>query len=121
MSDKTTLVIGASVDPTRYANKAIRMLRSHGHEVVAVGRDKGKVVDVEIQQSIPEGLHPDTVTLYINPTIQKSYYDQVAALKPRRVIFNPGTEHEEFESLMQKNGIEPVEACTLVLLSTNQF
>jgi predicted CoA-binding protein len=121
MPDKVTLVIGASADPTRYANKAIRMLRSHGHEVVAVGRDKGKVVDVEIQQTIPADLHPDTVTLYINPMIQKSYYEQIAALKPRRVIFNPGTENEEFETLVKGKGIEPIEACTLVLLSTNQY
>ncbi len=97
------------------------MLRSHGHPVVAVGRHAGKVGDVEFLQEIPEDLHPDTVTLYVNTGIQKDYYDKVVALKPRRVIFNPGTENSEFESLVAKNGIEPVEACTLVLLSTNQF
>jgi len=121
MSDPITLVIGASTDPARYANKAIKMLRSHGHAVVAVGRDQGSVGDVAIRPEIPADLHPDTVTLYVNPRIQKEYYDQIAALKPRRVIFNPGTENAEFETLVQKNGIEPVEACTLVLLSTNQF
>ncbi|MBS1594974.1 MAG: CoA-binding protein [Bacteroidetes bacterium] len=121
MSDKLTLVIGASTQPDRYANKAIRMLRSHGHSVVGVGRDQGTVVDVPIQAEAPAGLHPDTVTLYINPRIQKDYYDKVLALKPKRVIFNPGTENAEFETLLQKNGIEPVEACTLVLLSTNQY
>jgi predicted CoA-binding protein len=121
MSDKITLVIGASTEPSRYANKAIKMLRSHGHEVVGVGRDKGKVADVELRQEIPAGLHPDTVTLYINPAIQKSYYDKVLALKPRRVIFNPGTENEEFEHLLEQNKIAAEEACTLVLLSTGQF
>lgn len=121
MSDKLTLVIGASTDPTRYANKAIRMLRSHGHTVVGVGRELGTVSDVTIQPETPADLHPDTVTLYINPRIQKSYYEKVVALKPRRVIFNPGTENPEFEALLQQNGIEPVEACTLVLLSTHQY
>ncbi|MBS1622590.1 MAG: CoA-binding protein [Bacteroidetes bacterium] len=121
MSDKLTLVIGASTDPERYANKAIRMLRSHGHPVVGVGRDLGTVADVAIQAETPADLHPDTVTLYVNPHIQKNYYDQIVALKPKRVIFNPGTENAEFEALLQKNGIEPVEACTLVLLSTNQY
>jgi len=121
MSDKTTLVIGASDNPERYSYKAIKMLRGHGHPVVAVGRHAGKVGDVEFLQEIPEGLQPDTVTLYINTAIQKDYYDKVVALKPRRVIFNPGTENDEFETLVGKNGIEPVVACTLVLLSTGQF
>jgi predicted CoA-binding protein len=121
MPDKATLVIGASTDSARYANRAIKMLRSHGHEVVGVGRDKGKVADVELLQDIPEGLQPDTVTLYINSGIQKSYYDKITALHPRRVIFNPGTENEEFETLLKGKGIEPIQACTLVLLSTNQF
>jgi len=121
MEENTTLVIGASDNPERYSYKAIKMLRQHGHPVVAVGKHPGKVEDVEFLEAIPEGLHPDTVTLYINTGIQKEYYDKVVALKPRRVIFNPGTENNEFESLVQKNGIEPVEACTLVLLSTNQF
>ena len=121
MSDQITLVIGASENPERYSNKAIRMLRKHGHTVVAVGHNPGKVEDVAFTISIPEDLHPDTVTLYVNTAIQKEYYDQVVALKPRRVIFNPGTENEEFEALVEENGIEPVEACTLVLLSTNQF
>jgi predicted CoA-binding protein len=121
MSDHITLVLGASVDPARYANKAIRMLRSHGHQVVAVGRDKGTVGDVEILQEIPQDLHPDTVTLYINPRIQQQYYDKVTALRPRRIIFNPGTENTEFEALAEQKGIAPIEACTLVLLSTHQF
>ena len=121
MSDTTTLVIGASDNPERYSYKAIKMLRQHGHPVVALGRHPGRVEDVEFLQAIPKGLHPDTVTLYVNTAIQKDYYDQVVALKPRRVIFNPGTENNEFEALVAKNGIDPVEACTLVLLSTNQF
>lgn len=121
MADEITLVIGASDNPERYSYKAIKMLRGHGHPVVAVGKHKGNVAGVDFVQEIPADLHPDTVTLYVNPSIQKDYYDKIVALKPRRVIFNPGTENDEFESLVQKNGIEPVEACTLVLLSTNQF
>ena len=121
MSDKLTLVIGASVHPERYANKAIKMLRAHGHSVVGVGRDLGTVNDIEIQNDPPADLHPDTVTLYVNPRIQPQYYDQVLAMKPKRVIFNPGTENAEFENLLKKNDIEPVEACTLVLLSTGQY
>ena len=121
MSDKLTLVIGASENPERYSNKAIRMLRKHGHSVAAIGNHAGKVDDVAFSPEIPAGLQPNTVTLYINPRIQKEYYDKVLALKPQRVIFNPGAENPDFEAMLQLNGIEPLEACTLVLLSTNQF
>jgi hypothetical protein len=37
------------------------------------------------------------------------------------VIFNPGTENLEFENLLKENGIETEIACTLVLLSINQY
>jgi predicted CoA-binding protein len=62
-----------------------------------------------------------TITLYINPELQKTYYQDIIALKPKRVVFNPGTENPEFEVLLKENEIESIEACTLVMLSTGQF
>jgi hypothetical protein len=59
--------------------------------------------------------------MYINPSKQNELYDYIISLKPRRVIFNPGTENREFQQLLAKEGIEFEEACTLVLLRTNQF
>lgn len=116
-----TLVIGASEKPDRYSNKAIRMLRQFNHEVVAIGMKPGKVEDVSFsnERQLFENVH--TVTLYINPTIQNDYEDYILSLKPKRVIFNPGTENPGFEKKLRENGIEPVEACTLVLLSTHQY
>lgn len=116
-----TLVLGASTDPSRYANRAIKLLRSHNHEVVAVGLDEGKVSDVPIMHDMPLGEEIDTVTLYLNPVRQKMYYDKILDLKPRRIIFNPGTENYELIKLANANGIETEEACTLVLLNTGQY
>ena len=116
-----TLVIGASVSEYRYSNKAIRLLRAYKHEVVAVGRDKGSVSGIDIQHDMPETNDIDTVTLYINPTHQEAYYDKLVALKPRRVIFNPGTENYQLEEILEQNGIIAEEACTLVLLNTGQY
>ena len=63
----------------------------------------------------------DTVTLYVGPQRQVGLFEQIIALRPRRVIFNPGTENPgEYEQL-RAAGIEPIEACTLVMLRTNQF
>lgn len=121
MTSKKTLVIGASENPDRYSNMAIRMLRGHGHEVVAIGARAGKVEDVSFgkEMDVFEGI--DTVTLYLNPQNQKAYYDYILSLHPKRIVFNPGTENEELEQLAQQQGIVPQEACTLVLLSTGQY
>jgi predicted CoA-binding protein len=118
---RKTLVLGASLNPNRYSHRAIEQLRKHGHEVIAVGIDQGRVADVELQKGLPKDLGVDTVTLYLNPERQKEYYSSILALRPRRIIFNPGTENPEFAEKAEALGIVTEEACTLVLLSTNQY
>ncbi|HRZ97827.1 MAG TPA: CoA-binding protein [Paludibacter sp.] len=118
---KKTLIIGASNNPDRYAYKAAERLLAHGHEIESLGIRPdvifGKTIDTERKQY--ENL--DTVTLYVGPQRQPEYYDYIISLKPKRVLFNPGTENEAFQTLLQKNGIEVEEACTLVLLGTGQY
>lgn len=121
MEKKTTLVLGASENPDRYSYLAINRLRSYGHAVAAVGNSEGKVGDVSFSKERRPFEDIDTVTLYLNPTRQKDYYDYILSLKPRRIIFNPGTENSELESLALKNDIQPVQACTLVMLGTGQY
>jgi len=118
---KKTVVIGASTNPERYSYWAIHQLRNHQHEVIAIGKSKGEVADVSIVNDNPLVHDVDTVTLYINPSIQKDYYQYILSLHPERIIFNPGTENNELFELAEENGIKPLEACTLVLLSTGQY
>ncbi|MFZ4797159.1 MAG: CoA-binding protein [Bacteroidia bacterium] len=118
---KKTLVVGASPNSDRYAFKATEMLNEYNHKVYAFGLKMGKINNTEIQTIWPESNDFDTVTLYVGPQNQGDYMDKIIALKPKRVIFNPGTENKEFEELLTKNNIEPIEACTLVMLRTNQF
>lgn len=118
---KRTLVIGASENPDRYSNMAIRSLRRHGHEVLAIGGREGSVEDVKIVNEKLSFHDIDTVTMYVGPQNQPGYYDYITGLKPRRVIFNPGTENPAFEKNLEKSGIEAIEACTLVLLSIGQY
>ena len=118
---KKTLVLGASDNPSRYSYLAVNRLRSHGHPVVAIGKKNAMVADVPIEKEKKDWNDVDTVTLYLNPTHQQQYYDYILSLKPKRIIFNPGAENEELADLAIKNGIIPIEACTLVLLSTNQY
>lgn len=118
---KPTLVIGASTDPSRYSNRAINLLRTYGHPVFGLGRDKGTVSDVELVQEWNSEWKIDTVTLYINPRIQSQYYDRIIQLKPKRVILNPGTENRELVEMLERQGIVWEEACTLVLLSIGEY
>jgi uncharacterized protein len=121
MEKNKTLVIGASDNPARYSNMAIRRLRQYGHDVVAIGRKKTTVGDVPVENEPQPRNDIDTITLYINPTHQVEYYDYFLSLEPRRIIFNPGTENDELERLASEKGIQCDEACTLVLLGTGQY
>jgi predicted CoA-binding protein len=120
MSQKV-LVLGASMNPDRYSNLAINLLSDYKHDIIAVGLKEGKVRDVNIQTGTPKIEDLDTITLYIGPKNQQGYYDYILDLKPKRVIFNPGTENEELINLLKENGIAIEVACTLVLLRTSQF
>ena len=121
IKNKKTLVLGASTKPERFAFKAINMLVDKGHSVLAVGQNAGEVAGVKIQTKAIPLKNIDTVTLYLNPTRQRDYYNYIVETKPKRVIFNPGTENPEFYQLLQLNGIKVEVACTLVLLTTNQY
>lgn len=121
MSNKKTLVLGASANPKRYSFLAINKLRANGHDVIAIGKHEEKVSDVDIVTSeIPQD-NVDTVTLYLNPHNQSEYYKYIFSLHPKRIIFNPGAENEELDSLAKEKGILTQNACTLVLLSTGQY
>ena len=118
---KKTLVLGASDNPARYSYLAVNKLREHGHPVVAIGKKISKVADVEVQTEKTEIADLDTVTLYLNPSNQKAYYDYILSQHPKRVIFNPGAENQELEDILHTRGIQTIEACSLVLLGTGQF
>lgn len=119
--NKKTLVLGASLRTDRYSNIAIRRLADNHHEVKAVGLRKGEVAGIQIDTSKIEFEGIDTVTLYLNPKRQEEYYEYIISLRPNRVIFNPGTENPEFYKILKENEISFEVACTLVLLSTNQY
>ncbi|WP_299210363.1 CoA-binding protein [uncultured Dokdonia sp.] len=125
---KPTLVLGASLKPIRYSNIAIQRLQQYNHPIIAVGLKAGithgqEVITFESAFAKAETHRNtiDTVTLYISPQRQDSYMEYVVSLKPKRVVFNPGTENPEFYKVLKENNIPFEIACTLVLLGTNQY
>jgi predicted CoA-binding protein len=120
---KKTVIVGATPNPSRYAFLAAQRLTDHDHEIVPVGLKKGTVqgkniLDIRQKPAIDQ---VDTITLYIRAEHQKEWYNYFLSLKPKRIIFNPGTENEELEKLAEQNGIEALEACTLVMVGTGQY
>ncbi len=118
---KKTVVLGASQNEDRYSNMAVKKLVAHNHPVTAIGNKVGAINDIEIIKDNPTINDVDTITLYLNPDNQKPYYNYILSLKPKRIIFNPGTENDELQKLASEQGIKTMDACTLVLLSTNQY
>lgn len=118
---KKTLIIGATNNPGRYANLAAHRLTANGHPIINVGIKNGEVSGVPIERAGKIHEDVDTITLYVGPAHQAEYFDYIRKTKPKRIIFNPGTENSELEQLAEDNGIEAMHACTLVLLSTGQY
>jgi predicted CoA-binding protein len=118
---KKTLVLGASPNPNRMSNMVTQQLKSLGHEVIPLGIRKGEIDGLDIETERADFQDIDTITLYLNPNRQKDYYEYILNLKPRRIIFNPGTENFELVKLARDRGIEPLLACTKVMLSVGQY
>ncbi len=119
---KTVAVIGASQRPERYAYRALRLLQENGFTpipVSATGQDILGLKGYASLTAIPDPI--DTVTVYLSPEKQASVVHDILAVRPRRVIFNPGAENHEAAALLSQHGIAVIEACTLVLLTTGQF
>ena len=120
---KKTVIIGATTNPGRYAFLAARMLTEYNHEIVPVGIKDGAVFGKDILDIFkkPQVEGVDTVTMYIGPQRQKEHMDYIIGLNPKRIIFNPGTENDEFIRKAEEKGIEALEACTLVMLRSHQY
>ena len=121
MDSKKTLVLGASENEERYSNRCMKKLKLFGHEVVALGLRAGEVDGIKIETEKIPFENVDTVTMNMGEKNQRGYEDYVLSLNPKRIIFNPGAENQNLFSVSEKKGIECIDACTLVMLSTGQF
>ncbi|HCF93866.1 MAG: CoA-binding protein [Verrucomicrobiota bacterium] len=117
-----TVVLGASKKPERYSHKALVMLRDHGHDVIPVHPQFDEIENIPVVASLGEIQEEiDTVTVYLSPSISSKLAAELIDLRPRRVIFNPGAENPELQAQLEQAGILVEEACTLVLLTTDQY
>lgn len=119
---QTVAVLGASNKQDRYSWRAISLLKEHGHDAIPIHPSLAEIDGMPVTPSLGQiDRAVDTLTLYVNAAVSARLSDEIIALKPGRVIFNPGTESSDLASLLEVNGIPFEEACTLVLLDTGQF
>ena len=122
MTRHRVAILGASANPERYSNRALRMLLEYGHEAIPVHPALAEIEGIPVHPSLSQIEGPvDTLTLYVNPAVSEPLANDILALRPGRVIFNPGTESQALKEALESAGIPTQEACTLVLLSTDQF
>ena len=123
MSEKITLLVGATTNPARYAFTAASMFAEQGLDFIPIGIKTGEIfgkniLDLRLKPAL-EDIH--TITLYLGPDNQTEWIDYLLSLKPKRIIFNPGAENPELKGLANARGIQTLNACTLVMLSTGQY
>lgn len=118
-------ILGASDKQDRYSHKALVQLRDHGHRPIPIHPHLKEVEGYEVlpdlKALIDKKIKVDTVTMYVNPAVSSKVTNELLSLRPRRVIFNPGSENPELAKSLKQAGIEVVEGCTLVMLSIGNF
>jgi predicted CoA-binding protein len=114
-------VLGASPNPERFSYKAVKLLVRHGNQVVPLGKRKGTIGDLAIVTGQPVLTDVDTVLIYLAPGHQGEIFDYVLSLRPKRVVFNPGTESPEFEEILESYGIKVIKDCSLVMIASGRF
>jgi predicted CoA-binding protein len=123
--NEKVLILGASDNPRRYSHRAFAMLRTHGHMPVPVHPHLHDIEGIPCYATIDDAARSagpiDTLTIYVNSSVSSALAESILKLRPRRIIFNPGAENPALQSLAQQKGIECIEGCTLVMLSTGQF
>lgn len=119
---QTVVILGASEKPDRYANKAFHLLKEYGHAPVPVSPRLKELEGMHVFSSLSEVANPvDTLTMYVGKEKSSQLKNEILALKPKRVIFNPGSENPDLKKALEQSGIEVVEGCTLVMLRSHQF
>ena len=118
----TVAVLGASDNPERYSYQAVKLLQKNGHTVYPVNPKLKSIDGQKVYASLADLPGPvDTLSVYVSKDISSKIGDEILKSKPRRILFNPGAENPELDAKVTQKGIKALEACTLVLLRTNQF
>jgi len=121
LQNESILILGASTNPNRSSFMATKFLNNRGFTLQAVAGKTGMIDDLEITNNLQNQGPVHTVTIFLNAQRQKDYYDFIISLKPKRIIFNPGTENPELETLAKNHQIQTLSGCTIAMITAGLF
>ena len=119
---KVVVVLGASPKAERFSNQAVRLLKEHGYTVIPMHATAAHIEDLPVVNDL-HSIRGQvfTLSMYLGPERSAVLVDKIIALRPARVVLNPGTESPALESRLRGHGIEVVEDCTLRMLREGRF
>lgn len=113
---RSVAVVGASGDPAKYGNKAVRAYRDAGWTVYPVNP---KLAQVEGLASFPDldaiaAPALDRVSFYVPPAVGLALLDQVARKQVGELWLNPGADSPEVVQRATDLGLMVIQACAIL-------
>ena len=121
-ANKIVAVIGASSDPRKFGNRAIRAFRRQGYTVIPINPHQKMVEGLKAYASVLDV--PGTIdmaTFYVPPDIGLKVIAEVAKKGITEVWLNPGSESDELIRLALSLKMEPILACSIVGIGENPY
>ena len=113
-------VIGASRDPEKFGNKAVRSYRAHGHRVFPVNLREKEVEGLPAYRSILDiPFDLDATLVYVPPAVTLRLLPDIAKKGPGRLFLNPGSEDDAVVERAAELGLEPILACSIIAIGDN--
>ena len=119
---KVVAVIGASSDPRKFGNRAVRAFRRQGYRVIPINPHEAQVEGLKTYSSVldvPEAI--DMATFYVPPEIGEKVMPEVAKKGIPEVWLNPGSESAELIRLARSLAVEPIVACSIISIGENPY
>ncbi|HEY7442526.1 MAG TPA: CoA-binding protein [Vicinamibacterales bacterium] len=117
---KVVAVIGASTNPRKFGNKAVRAFRHQGYQVVPINPRAPEVEGLTAYASVLDVPHAiDMATFYVPPEVGEAIIEDVAAKQIPEVWLNPGAESPALVSRARALKLRPIVACSIVGIGEN--
>jgi hypothetical protein len=119
---KSVAIIGASSNPRKFGNRAVRAFRRQGYTVFAINPHEGEVEGLKTYASVldvPDAI--DMASFYVPPEVGEKVIVEVARKGIAEVWLNPGSESDALIQLARSLKIEPIEACSIVGIGENPY
>jgi predicted CoA-binding protein len=119
---KVVAVIGASSNPQKFGNRAVRAFRRQGYTVVPINPHEREVEGLRAYASVLDVPGPiDMASFYVPPDIGEQIIDEIARKQIPEVWLNPGAESDRLIARARALSIQPIVACSIVAIGQNPY